>query len=390
MNTPLPRRSERKKPDERQTRYDRAVNATRNHSARPVHAPKKKSGALPILGLIALLVIAGAVIAAFVVMGGIKGGSGSDETVAVVIEKGSGISSIASELRAQGVIKSELYFRLAAKLSGQETKLKAGNYQLEKNMPHDEILAALEKGEQAESNRVTIREGLTIDQTAALLADKLGISAEEFSQIAKNGASEYATRYPFLEGTYQNSLEGYLFPETYDFKKGATAREVLERMLAEYQKVWDSISTPNAKASSVQLSQQQIMTIASLIEKETKIPEERELVSSVIYNRINKDMKLQLCSSVQFLLPDGDSRNKLRLTNADIATPSPYNTYLHEGLPPGPIANPGKAAIFAALNPSDDDYIYFVLTGKDGSQTFAATESEFAKAKAKSKEVFGQ
>jgi UPF0755 protein len=126
--------------------------------------------------------------------------------------------------------------------------------------------------------------------------------------------------------------------------------------------------------------------MASIIEKETKLNEERPLVSSVIYNRLTKGWKLQMCSTVQILI----GQDKLRLSENDIKIESPYNTYLHKGLPPGPICSPGAESLKAAANPASTQYMYYVLTGKDGSQTFCTTEKEFQAAKQKSVEVFGE
>lgn len=389
MNKPRPRKIEKNLNSSdslNQARYERAF----SNGGRVVRSQKKRSSLPLFLGIFALMVLLVLVVAGLYIQSGLKGGKPGGIPVTVVVEKGSSINTIASQLYDEGVISSVFFFKAAAKMSGSDQKLKAGTFKLAENMPHDELLKLLEKGQSAESTRVTIREGLTVEQTGALLAEKLGFDAAEFVRLADTSASEFSAKYPFLEGAYENSMEGYLFPDTYDFKKGVSPKEAIERMLDQYAKVWSEVGSAQGKAAKANMSQAEIMTIASLIEKETKIVTERELVSSVIYNRLDKNMKLQLCSSVQFLLPDGESRNKLRLTNADIATPSPYNTYLHEGLPPAPIANPGRAAIEAALKPSNDGYIYFVLTGKDGSQTFAANEADFAKAKAKSKEVFGK
>lgn len=355
-----------------------------SHSARR----SKKKPLVLILGIFLAVLVIVAGIAALFVWSGIEGGSGNGEPVTVVIEPGSNISRIAEVLHEKGVITSTFYFKLAAKLHESDAKLKPGEYALETDMPHEDLLAVLEQGFKADSVRVMIREGLTTEQTAQVVSESTGLSADEFVEQAK--ASHYLEEFPFLKGAYEDSLEGFLFPETYDFALDASVDDVITRMLREYESTWDGLDNASGKAAERNLSQYEVMTVAALIEKETKIPEERELVSSVIYNRLNMGMKLQLCSSVQFLLPDGDQRNKLRLTNADIAIESPFNTYINEGLPPRPIANPGKAAIIAALHPSDDDYIYFVLTGKDGSQTFAANQADFARAKAKSKEVFGE
>ena len=155
-------------------------------------------------------------------------------------------------------------------------------------------------------------------------------------------------------------------------------------MLDQFDQEIAQVDTGFAKAQG--LSVPEIVTIASIIEREARIPKERPLVSSVIYNRLDRDMKLEICATVEYVLPG----NRFRLTWKETQTPSPYNTYLRKGLTPGPISNPGLASLKAAASPADTDFIFYVLTGKDGSQTYANNAADFAKAKRKSKEVFGR
>jgi len=301
------------------------------------------------------------------------------------IASGERTARIAADLKRAGLIDNALVFQFRLLLSGTGTTLKAGTHRLSAGMDYDRLILALRQSPSAPAVKVTIPEGSSIPQIAAVLQDKLGIDAGDFTTYASGAAPDFVARFPFLAGVYRNSLEGYLFPDTYLFAKDATSHDICVDMLARFNQVWSSLDP----SSGGPYSMAQLITIASLVEKEVAVPAERPLVSSVIYNRLQRDMKLQLCSSVQFLLP-GPAKNKLRLTNEDLATPSPYNTYLNAGLPPGPISNPGKAALQAALKPAKTDYLYFVLTGKDGSQTFASTLTEFEVAKARSKEVFGQ
>jgi len=309
--------------------------------------------------------------------------------VTFVVAPGESTAKIAANLKRAGLIDNVTIFRFRLLRSGLTTTLKAGTHKLTAGMDYERIILELRQSPGVPSAKVTIPEGANIDRIAVILQDKIGLSAADFKAYAEAAAPDFVTQYPFLAGAYDDSLEGFLFPDTYQFSVSISAPEVCAQMLARFQSVYGGLPAPAAGAANRDFSPAQYVTIASLVEKEVSVPAERPLVASVIYNRLDRSMKLQLCSTVQFLLPD-PSKNKLRLTTEDLATPSPYNTYLNSGLPPGPIANPGKAALQAALNPARTDYLYFVLTGKDGSQTFASTAAEFEAAKAKSKEVFGQ
>lgn len=307
--------------------------------------------------------------------------------VSVEIAKGSTPAHIARLLSEKGVVTNATMFRLQARLGNATGSLKAGVYKLEVGLGYAKAIEALEEGPAGEYTTVTIPEGLTVAQTARIVEKRTGLSAEKFIARAKGGASTYRKDYPFLKGAYHDSLEGFLFPDTYRVASDATEGDVITMMLKRFEQVWSGIEVPSSRANTYSVPQ--LVTIASLVEREASIESERPLVSSVIDNRLALGRRLQFCSTVQFLLP-GKAKSKLRLTNADLATSSPYNTYLHEGLPPGPIANPGKNSLEAAVKPAQTTFLYFVLTGKDGRQTFASTSEEFAMAKAKSKAVFGR
>jgi UPF0755 protein len=235
--------------------------------------------------------------------------------------------------------------------------------------------------------QVTIPEGRSIDRMALILEESMNFSAEDFTQIAQEGAPEFAGEFPFLIGAFDDSLEGYLFPDSYEFFQDATVHDVIRQMLQRFDYVWNSLEEPSGDA--INMTPGELVIIASLVEMESSLERERPLVSSVIYNRLAIDRKLQFCSTVQFLMP-GEDRQRLRLTYAETQVPSPYNTYMNVGLPPGPISNPGRQALDAALHPANTDYIYFVLTGEDGSQTFASNTADFERARQLSREVFGQ
>jgi UPF0755 protein len=303
--------------------------------------------------------------------------------VHVVIAPGSSTAEIAEELEALGVVDSALAFRLHARLAEADGRIKAGEYDLATGMPYEIVLERLVAGPKIVAYDVTIPEGFTAKQVARRFAEQAGIPEAELMALVTTGAEEFAAEHPYLKGAFGGSLEGYLFPATYTVKKGATARDVVEMMLDHFD---DQAATLDLSyAESRGLGLREVVTIASILEREAQLPEEFPLVSSVIYNRLARPMRLQLCATVLYTLPEGTTK----LTNADLKTDSPYNTYLHDGLPPGPISNPGLAALQAAARPAKTDYYYYVLTGKDGSQTFTRTYDEFLAAKAQARRVFG-
>lgn len=222
--------------------------------------------------------------------------------------------------------------------------------------------------------KVTVPEGLTIKATAEKFetATKGSITAAEFVEATKAGGYEY----DFLEGVPAGNLEGYLFPNTYEVTSKNTARQAVDMMLRSFSRETRDLDWDHA--ASLGLTPYQVVTAASIIEKEVKFAEERPLVASVIYNRLKKNMKLGMCSTVLYALGEW----KPKLTNKDTQVDSPYNTYKIDGLPPGPICNPGFESISAALNPATTDYIFFLVTSSDGHQSFTADYKQFEQWKA--------
>lgn len=310
------------------------------------------------------------------------------QTVTVEIAQGSGTAAIAQKLSDAGLIKSPVLFRLQSRLSNSDGAFKAGVYKLVAGTSQSEIFDLLKKGPQAVYVTVTIPEGKTIAQIAQLLDKKAGINAQEFTSYAQSAAPELAKTYTFLKGAYNNSLEGFLFPDTYRIEADATPEKVANMMVKRFDEVWSQLDVPQAR--SKRYTTLQLVTIASLVEREVAHASDRPLVASVIDNRLAQGMKLQFCSTVQFLLPGEEERTKIRLTNADISIDSPYNTYKNQGLPPGPIANPGKAALEAALNPASTGYLFFQVVDTKGTTKFDKTSQEFAATKAKAKATIGQ
>lgn len=304
--------------------------------------------------------------------------------VTVEIPPGSSTAEIARILADAGVVENANMFRLQARLSEADGELKAGEYELETGMFYDEVIIALAAGPEMHFVTVTIPEGFVIEQIAQRFEEQAGIPADEFTTLAKTGGAMEFPDHPYLASAYQGSLEGYLFPKTYQLEEGTTAREAIEMMLDQFDDEITSVDTSAAAARGVELHE--LVTIASIIEREAKVADERPLVSSVIYNRLEIGMRLEIDATIEYVLPG----NTFRLTLEDLRTQSPYNTYLNKGLPPGPISSPGLASLQAAAEPAATEYIYYVLTAKDGSHTFATNAEDFLAAKRKSKEVFGQ
>lgn len=310
------------------------------------------------------------------------------QPVTIVIPKGATTAEIGQLLAEKGIVANSRQFsrqfRARAREAGVGQDLLAGTYDLRTGMGYDAAIASLTAGPSVIRTKVTIPEGFTVEQTAERFEKAAGIPADEFVALAKGRASEFAADHPYLAKAYAGSLEGYLFPKTYQVKQGATARDVIEMMLDQFDREIAGVNMQTAGSRGLDLGD--VVVLASLIERETKVAKEQPLVASVIYNRLKLRMRLGIDASVEYVL----HTNRLRLTYKDLQVDSPYNTYRHFGLPPGPIANPGLASLKAAAAPADTNYLYYVLTAKDGSHTFASTAAEFERAKAKSKEVFGE
>lgn len=328
---------------------------------------------LSIVAVIAVVLIGFGVVSYF--------GAGSSKQAAleqgtpvdVTIPSGSGDGDIAQIMQSAGVISSTTEFMSAVSSSGADGTLKSGTYHLTAGMAPADVVAELVKGPEAIS--VTIPEGFTVAQTAERMQSVLNISTEDFLAQAK--ASNYTTDYTFLSGAYNDSLEGFLFPDTYQFDESATADQVIRAMLDEFKAVTSTLDFSTAAQGDTALSQYQVIVMASMIEKETAQPQERPEIASVMYNRLNSGMLLQIDATVNYALGKYDL-----LSMADLAVDSPYNTYLYPGLPAGPICSPSLDSIKAAANPAATSYLYYVASSAlDGTHVFAETEEEFAQAR---------
>ncbi len=285
------------------------------------------------------------------------------------VEKGQAVGTIAQNLARSGLIRSQLAFRLAYRLHYSGQSLKAGEYTFPGPLTMKDILETMTKGK-VFLQPVTIPEGLTGEETAEEFL-RAGLAAREEFLAAFNDRSLIVD----WDSEAMNA-EGYLFPETYHFARKTPAREIVARMIAQYESVFGDAW--RLRAREIGLTIREVTTLASLIEKETSRPEEKKLVAAVFHNRLRLRMKLDCDPTIIYALKL-EGKYEGRLLSRDLKLASPYNTYLHPGLPPGPIANPGRDSIEAALYPSDDDYLYFVARG-DGSHRFSRTFKEHQRA----------
>jgi UPF0755 protein len=277
---------------------------------------------------------------------------------ALVVHEGDVLASVATRLERGGVIRSALLFRIAARLAGRDRRLQPGEYRFTAPLTTPQLLDLLASG--GSRPELTIPEGLTVREVAALLARNGYGDAERFLCLADDPDFLMAAGVPGPQ------LEGYLFPDTYRFTTVMSPSEILGIMVRHFNERFDAERYRRAAARGMGVNE--ILTLASIVEKESSLAPERPVVAGVFYNRLRLGMPLQSDPTVIYAIPDFDGD----LTRADLARPSAYNTYVIMGLPPGPIANPGLAAIDAALTPTDTSYLYFV-SRNDGSHVFAAT-----------------
>jgi UPF0755 protein len=278
---------------------------------------------------------------------------------------------VAAELKAKGLIRSSWAFHLAAAWGDGWRQARAGEYALRRDLSAIDILRTIERG-QVVSEWVTVSEGLALWQVANLVeASGLG-SADEFLRAA-HSPGDFEAGFPLPN----DSLEGYLFPDTYNVPRHPGAvRDLVKMMLARFDEVvWRQALGGQAPHSSLH----QVITLASLVEGEAKLDAERPVIAAVLINRLKRGMKLDCDATVQYAL--GPNR-KERLGYGDLAIASPYNTYLHPGLPPGPINSPGRASIEAAVHPADASYLFYVARA-DGSHIFSRTYREHLRAVAR-------
>lgn len=283
------------------------------------------------------------------------------------IAHGQSLGKTIDSLYAYGIIPNRTNMRVASFIYGADKRIKAGRYKIPNGLSYVSLVELLIKGEREVPISVTFQEGITISQFAHILKKKLNADSSEVVRLCSD------TSFIKKMGLNVPTLEGYLLPETYFFYAGTTPEKVILRLRREFEKFFtDSMRSQLGKSN---YTLHEILTVASIVDGESNKPEEFPLIAGVYYNRLKQGMKLQADPTVQYSF-NGKWR---RLLYKDLLVKSPYNTYLNYGLPPGPINNPGKAAIMAAVYPAAHNYVYFVADGKGGHK-FTATYDEHLKA----------
>lgn len=294
------------------------------------------------------------------------GGSGpapDAPIVRVTIPTGATLQAVADSLAAHGIVRDARRFSVVARLKGLERDLQAGIYDLRVGERIDTVLAVLSEGRTA-SLRFTVPEGLTVRDLAGLAESELRIPAESVVAAARKFAQEGA-----IAGAGP-VLEGYLFPDTYALPVGVTAEELVDRMLEGFGATW--LPSWTDRLDTLGLTRHQVITLASIVEGEARLDAERRTIAGVYHNRLRRRMPLQADPTIQYAIELATGERPGRLYLKDYRFPSAYNTYLHPGLPPGPVSSPGRASIEAALYPADVPYLFFVARG-DGSHEFNTT-----------------
>lgn len=314
---------------------------------------------------ISLLVFAGLSWQAieFMSKGPMEKGQGQDKIFEV--QPGEGFYKVASRLHSEGIITSSQYFKLLARFYGYTNGLKVGEYAVRTDLRPIEVLQILSSGQSIE-RQVTIPEGYSLYEIAHLFEQKGISTAEAFLKRATDPDFIYS-----LLNEKLPSLEGYLFPETYKYTKYTSLDSILKNMLSRFNQVYDSVGFDD----SLPYGKHQIVTLASMIEKETGAPHERPLIASVFFNRIKKNMKFQSDPTIIYGIWSETGVWKKNISKEDILKPTDYNTYTVPRLPKGPISSPGKESLEAVKNPANSDFLFFV-SKNDGTHTFSSSLSD--------------
>jgi len=297
--------------------------------------------------------------------------------VTVVVKEGSTLRGIAQQLEDAGVVKHARAFEIRADADGYATRFMPGTYTFHVNEPYESLVAKLLAGTRPDTVKVSIPEGTTLRQAAVLVSDKVEqIPEKSYVHVARDEPPPFK-----LQGYKRgDTLEGMLFPATYDvLPKTASAYGFVKTQLKTFNAYFAKVDMRRARAAN--LTDYDVVIIASMIDREVQVPSERPIVAAVIWNRLHKHMFLQIDATVQYAL----GKTKPVLTYNDLKIDSPYNTYKHLGLPPTPISNPGLAALEAAADPSNDKYLYYVARNDGtGRHFFSTTYAQFLVDKAKS------
>lgn len=296
-------------------------------------------------------------------------GGGPTGEVEVVIPEGAGAVQVAERLGDAGLVTFPRFFAAYVALRGTDDSLKSGRYRFAAGASWAAIASALERGAVV-TVPVTLPEGLRLAEAVDRLSAVTRVGADSLLTLASDSSLADSLGVP------GPTLEGYLFPETYRFAEGAEPRQVLATAVERYRDFWTR--ERRALADSVGLSEREVVTLASIVEAEARVPEERPVIAAVYLNRLERDMPLQADPTVQYAL--GEQKERLLYADIDSVADDPYNTYTHPGLPPGPIGSPGEASLSAVLHPAEVPYLYFVAR-PDGSHVFSETHAEHVRAK---------
>ena len=292
-------------------------------------------------------------------------GDGGGDPVRVTIPQGSSLSQIAERLERAGVVDDAGFFQLRARITGHSGDLRPGSYELREDMSFASALDALQEGVPPNVVQVAIPEGLSRSEIRPLTKGLRG----NYTRASRRSPELDPTDYRAPRGA---TLEGFLFPATYELKKGRPVKALVNEQLALFKRNFDRVDLRYARRRN--LTPYDVLTIASLIDREAMVAKERRLIASVIYNRLREDIRLGIDATVRFVTNNW----KRPLRQSELDNPSPYNTRVHAGLPPGPIGNPGLASIRAAARPAKTKYLFYVVkVDSCGEHKFAKTDAEF-------------
>jgi UPF0755 protein len=276
------------------------------------------------------------------------------ERIVVFVSKGERFDEVVDSLESKGIIRNRAMFELVAMLFGGTSSLKVGKYIFEDGASNAHIIQTLNSGEGNQLIHVTVLEGTYARTQARIFARAIGGDSSRYIKHA------YDSSFARSLGIDASSLEGYLLPETYAFTWQQDEKQIIRALYGHFQEFFgDSLRD---RAKELGMTVHEVVTLASIVEGEAILNEERPIISGVYHNRLRRGMRLEADPTIQFILPDGPRR----LLYADLEIDNPYNTYRNRGLPPGPVNNPGKASLLAALYPAQHNYLYFVANGKGG------------------------
>lgn len=358
--------------DVKQSKKDVVLNNKNSKTKKNNKKASKKKYILGGIGAFVLICVVAIIVSYNVLLGAVD--SSNTNKMDVTIEEGSSLSGISQTLKEKDLIRSELAFKVYVKLTGKSNDLKAGYYSFSQSQSAGDIVSIMMEGSNSDTATVTIKEGLDLNRIGDTLEEQGIFTKEEFLSEIKNNADYYREKYDFLSSVPKDReyiLEGYLFADTYNIYVNSTPRDLIEKMLDRFDQEYTDEYKKRTKEMGKTIDE--IVTMASVVERETILDSELPTVAGVFYNRLEKGMMLQSCATLQYIYKD----YQFSFTESQKNIDSPYNTYKYEGLPAGPISNFRAASLKAALYPEDTDYLYF-CTKNDGTgaSAFAKTYEE--------------